>query len=338
MLMKRNLLILFIVALGLFNVNNTFAQISLTAIDVAYTQNFDFFGDATVFYSDNDANFLGFYSFRTVGNVQPQELRRYTVGVSTSNVGRFYNAGNSTTPAERALNVAYSSATGELMVGFRFKNNTGVTIKALDISYNGEQYRVGGATGPPVSIIPNTLAFEYQQGAIMADLTSGTYTAVAGLSFTSPNLSEASLQTAVDGNLPENKVAISGTINVTIPAGEEIMLKWVDRVDDAGFDHQLAIDDLSVTPRALATGTGKLESEKQGISVYPNPVKDVLNLNTRNLDVTSFEIYDVTGRRVLSRLVESSLTTLNVTDLPKGIYMVKAKLSGKTLTSKFVKN
>jgi hypothetical protein len=337
--MKKNLLLLLIIALGLFTINKSSAQISFTAINVPYTQNFDaLFGDVTVFFSNNDANFPGFYSFRTVGEVQPQEFRRSTLGVSTSNIGRFYNSGNSTAPTERALVLAYSSACGTLTAGFRFVNNTGKTITSLDVAYTGEQWRIGGSAGPPISVIANTLDFEYQQAVAFNDITSGAYIPYPSLSFTSPNLVFTPIQTAIDGNLPENRTAITSTITVNIPVGEEIMLRWIDQTDDAGFDHQLGIDDISVTPRSLITDAPNLSSSKSGLTIYPNPAKDVLNVVMKNTEVASIEIFDITGRRVQTSLLDADNTEVNVTSLPKGLYMVRTKGSGNMQTSKFIKN
>jgi hypothetical protein len=336
MLMKKSLLFLLFVAMGLFTVNRSTAQISFAAMDVAYTQNFDFFGDATVFYSDNDPLFPGFYSYRTVLNVQPQELRRSTLGVSTSNIGRFYNAGNSTNPTERALLLAYSSACGTLSVGFRFVNNTGATITSLDVSYTGEQWRIGGSA--TTGVVTNNLDFDYMQGVTVTDLTPETYTSFPALTFTSPNIVYTPVQTAIDGNLPENRTAISATIMVTIPAGQEIMLRWIDRTDDPSFDHQLGIDDLSVTPRSTPTGIKKVAGEKAGLLVYPNPVNNVINLEISNIVPSSIEVFDMTGRRVISKAIDTNVSAMDVAGLPKGLYMVKVKGAGKTVTSKFLKN
>ncbi|MGI8409068.1 MAG: carboxypeptidase-like regulatory domain-containing protein, partial [Pyrinomonadaceae bacterium] len=85
----------------------------------------------------------------------------------------------------------------------------------------------------------------------VTDITSGTYIAVSGLDFTSPtNTTNASSSDAVlNGNLTANRTAKDATVNIIIPIGEEIMLRWTD-IDNTGFDHGLAIDDLFITPRA----------------------------------------------------------------------------------------
>lgn len=58
------------------------------------------------------------------------------------------------------------------------------------------------------------------------------------------------------------------------------------------------------------------------LTVYPNPVKDVLNVSTTGLlNDTVTAIYDLTGRQVLyGKLSEN---TINVSTLPTGIYILK---------------
>lgn len=337
--MKKNLLLLMIIALGLFTVNKSFAQISLTAIDVAYTQNFDLIFcpsgtiAADVSLSDNSSAFPGFYSFRTVDNTQPQVFQRY---VTTNTSGKFYHFGNSTSP-ERAVGVINATATGPIYFGLRFVNNTGVEIKALVISFYGEEWR-SGSGGQGIAL--NELSFDYLQGGTVSDLTTGSYTAVGDLKFAAPFVgpvtSPLTLAVTLDGNNASYRTLKTATVSVTIPVGEEIMLRWSDVTDDPSYDSALAIDDLSVTPTILSDAHNPIK--KSGMSVYPNPVIDVLNIESYTNEVTSMEIYDMTGRRVKSGLLDSENTAMNVTSLPKGLYIVKVKGSGNIITSKFIKN
>lgn len=54
------------------------------------------------------------------------------------------------------------------------------------------------------------------------------------------------------------------------------------------------------------------------INVYPNPVSDILNIET-TLEVQSVEIYNIQGQKVLS----SNQKQINLSDLAAGIYMVR---------------
>ena len=58
-----------------------------------------------------------------------------------------------------------------------------------------------------------------------------------------------------------------------------------------------------------------------GVSVYPNPASEIVNiLNDSDLNITSVEIIDLTGRMVLST---ESCNNIDVTMLPEGQYFVK---------------
>lgn len=57
-------------------------------------------------------------------------------------------------------------------------------------------------------------------------------------------------------------------------------------------------------------------------TVYPNPVKDELHLNSLSpIDDTITEIYDLTGRQMFSEKLNKN--TINVSKLPAGIYILK---------------
>lgn len=56
--------------------------------------------------------------------------------------------------------------------------------------------------------------------------------------------------------------------------------------------------------------------------LYPNPVKDVLNISSpESLNNAATEIFDITGRQILHGKLNNN--TINVSSLPTGIYIVK---------------
>ena len=54
------------------------------------------------------------------------------------------------------------------------------------------------------------------------------------------------------------------------------------------------------------------------VSLYPNPVRDILNIEIEN-DIQSIEIYNIQGQKVIS----SNQKQINVSDLAAGMYMVR---------------
>jgi hypothetical protein len=72
----------------------------------------------------------------------------------------------------------------------------------------------------------------------------------------------------------------------------------------------------------LASG---IENITQTVNIYPNPVKDILNIKSDNT-IESLELYDALGRKVLSQSGESATeSTVNVSSLKDGIYILQLR-------------
>ena len=66
------------------------------------------------------------------------------------------------------------------------------------------------------------------------------------------------------------------------------------------------------------------------ILLYPNPSKDVLSVYLPNIgSPVEINIYDATGKLVLSSVAQDIVTRINVSRLPKGIYILK--VTGKNI-------
>jgi Carboxypeptidase regulatory-like domain/Putative Ig domain len=214
---------------------SAFGQVSFPAIGTPVSENFDSLGTTTTTLLTDNTTITGVYAFRAAGNVVPNV---FTADIGGSNAGRFNNYGSLAAP-DRTIGSVSSGTPGTLNYGVRYVNNTGSVITALQVRYLGEQWRNGGNTAA------QTLAFNYRQAATVTDLTTGTYTPVVGLNFTS--LVNTAVAGALDGNLATNQTLLTATINVVIPVGEEIMFRWTD-INDAGNDHGFGVDDLVVIP------------------------------------------------------------------------------------------
>lgn len=71
------------------------------------------------------------------------------------------------------------------------------------------------------------------------------------------------------------------------------------------------------------------------ITIYPNPVKDLLNIQSKS-EIIKAEIYDTTGRILRTTSVKNN--TINVSDLTRGNYIIKFSTKDKITTQKFIKN
>lgn len=89
------------------------------------------------------------------------------------------------------------------------------------------------------------------------------------------------------------------------------------------------------TPSTSASNTKFIQ---QGFTIYPNPVTDVLCIETNELAIKlieSVEILDITGKRL--SMVENNFTQINVDHLALGTYVLKITTTQGTQVSKFIK-
>jgi len=73
---------------------------------------------------------------------------------------------------------------------------------------------------------------------------------------------------------------------------------------------------------------GEVSAEKASVLVYPNPTVDVVHIDSKNLK--SATLYDMNGKKLL----ESNNTEINVSHLPKGVYVLRIVTSDNSIVSK----
>lgn len=89
---------------------------------------------------------------------------------------------------------------------------------------------------------------------------------------------------------------------------------------------------------ALSTTLGISEAEKGIVLLYPNPVKDVLNINTNSFSATTtIAIYSALGQKVLGTKIASANGSISVSQLSSGIYFCKITSGTSLTTTKFIK-
>ncbi len=74
-----------------------------------------------------------------------------------------------------------------------------------------------------------------------------------------------------------------------------------------------------------------------GVTVYPNPASDVLNIKTDGNVFESYTITNSVGSTVWNNTINSSISQVNIKALPAGLYFVNLKGSGGNVVKKFVK-
>lgn len=102
------------------------------------------------------------------------------------------------------------------------------------------------------------------------------------------------------------------------------------------FDYNLPIttNTATTTIQNAVLGSQEWEHARSEVSVFPNPVKDILNIKTEE-KLQSVEIFDMNGRIIQS--IISPQKQINVTNLAKGLYIVKIITEKRIQSEHFIK-
>ena len=77
------------------------------------------------------------------------------------------------------------------------------------------------------------------------------------------------------------------------------------------------------------------EASLTDFAIYPNPVKDVLNINLKGHTLDNLTVTDVAGKTVLEQ--SGNATQVNVQHLPAGMYFLRLSTGNHAYNHKFVK-
>ena len=77
------------------------------------------------------------------------------------------------------------------------------------------------------------------------------------------------------------------------------------------------------------------------MQTYPNPTKDylILNISTIDFSILNFQLYDISGRLIVTKNISGSLETIDMGYLPNSHYLLMVKNNNKEIkTFKIIKN
>jgi hypothetical protein len=81
---------------------------------------------------------------------------------------------------------------------------------------------------------------------------------------------------------------------------------------------------------------GVNDFRETAVAIYPNPVKDVLNIQAVH-QVSNVTVHNALGQQVYQATPETVSASLNVEQLQNGIYSIQIESNGATATKKFIK-
>jgi hypothetical protein len=74
------------------------------------------------------------------------------------------------------------------------------------------------------------------------------------------------------------------------------------------------------------------------INLYPNPAGNQLNVMVEGVDRTSLiKVYNLVGKLVMQQGSSNTITQLNISKLPAGLYLVHVNDGNETRSARFVK-
>lgn len=125
----------------------------------------------------------------------------------------------------------------------------------------------------------------------------------------------------------------------TMPATTTFQVLWSD--DTMGGNNMLnagdgtdAIGNID-TANDCSTANVK-EISFYNIDIYPNPTSNVINVRSE-FTIDNLSIFDLMGRTVKQQISNNKEFSLDVSDLSKGIYLVKLSSGEKEAVTKFIK-
>jgi len=85
-----------------------------------------------------------------------------------------------------------------------------------------------------------------------------------------------------------------------------------------------------------ASNLSQDEFLNEAITIYPNPVSNVLNIKNAGIEIENVKIYDVNGRLVKEVALDHN--QIDLSQLPKGIYILSIETAVGILREKLIKN
>jgi hypothetical protein len=209
---------------------------------------------------------------------------------------------------------------GKMLVSFSYDNPTNTALNPNNYIFSPVM-DLSAHTGKVIMLKWKAAAVDANFSAETYSVYASTTNTVAGMLASTTKLTPISLTGVVD--LTANELDISAF---------QSAVYFAFRHHDSSDEFALAIDDIQV----LALDPASSEQFfAENFNMYPNPTTDVLNISSKNgLNASEIRITDMTGRVVK---VQKEASTVNVSNLAAGTYLIDITTKEGKATSKFIK-
>lgn len=148
-----------------------------------------------------------------------------------------------------------------------------------------------------------------------------------GPTISSPALAEVKCgEATVTPSVASSLLSVGDSFTSTDASGQlTVRFRSDDSVARAGW---------SATVSCAVLAVDDVNANK--FSYYPNPTTGILNISAAN-KIENIEVYNTAGQKVLGFAPNTKESEINLSSLPKGLYLVKALVNGKVVTNKVIK-
>jgi len=257
--------------------------------------------------------------------------------------------------------------TGNVTVNFNYSDYNGGTSNATysyGILYNATDGSFATGTNLIVPVVSTTVTASIVSFVVKAsNLSNGYYTLIWNQYFTLPITLEnfnvvkqneksilrwsvsqgiGSVQFAIQRSSNGTDFTTIGIVNGANPDSSYNSYAYTDDAPLTGWDYyRLAITDMNGKTSYSQIAKDYLESDiQQGVTIYPNPVKDILQISSVSLTgIVTLQLLNVSGQVLQSyHTVLSGTQNFSLGALPKGVYFIKITASNSTVIRKIVKD
>ncbi|MGD1318249.1 T9SS type A sorting domain-containing protein [Chryseobacterium sp. 2R14A] len=263
----------------------------------------------------------------TSGNGAPP-----ATGTNTNNRFAFKNITTTATASNNILSGALEfytgPATGAGKIQFALYDATNGVV---GINYDYATKKISGMgrlTPVPTAAVPSPVAAFYNIGIGTSTYPANTWVSV---SFTYNKTTGAYTWGTPEGSFTFTNPAYTFTTGMTPTEFDVVSLTLAGNT----VANQAAVDNVNLqytNTASLGTTDVKVIS-KLGLTIYPNPTSDILNIKTDS-KINAVSVVDLTGRKMNVRLEGDKV---DVRGLSAGTYLINIETKDGISTEKFIK-
>ncbi|HRZ97894.1 MAG TPA: CARDB domain-containing protein, partial [Paludibacter sp.] len=317
---------------------------------------------------------LNLNSFNKTGNLYQNKTGRFTANISNtgkefnskiaiylqsidnSSVNQFITTDPENIAAgetkEMSFNGMVTLAPGQYNLSFMYDpgNNPSNTISWSQLGEKVNVEVLAAPTGTPSLSLVSTIAFPdplkvYKSNAtINATITNtGGYFENLLIAFIFPKTSGSSLgyigrQTAILDQNESRTISFTGGLSLDPNEYRIGIYYWDINSPNSNKWTRMTPNDFSLIPFNLKEDLTAFDTNNyEGGILFPNPAMDVIYLKPEK-NITRIKIIDIFGKQIKSLSSEKSgIITIDISDLPKGAYLISSQSDSNITINKFIK-